>query len=214
MKKSVYSLVLMDDVIKAVDQQAYKLGTSRSNLINQILAQHLSCTTPEMRMRNIFNSFSDLLDSCFQLQSHNSDSLITIRTALQYRYNPTINYKVELLRTPDDYLGCLKVRIRTQSSNLIDLFADFFTFWTDFEISCIGSRTPAEYSAEIDNGKFSRMLFNPKNISEEDTGKKIYSYISLLDRFIKLYFSDQQNFESQKSSLEIPYSSLMLDNII
>ena len=41
MKRSVYSLVLMDDVIKAVDEQAYRLGTSRSNLINQILAERL-----------------------------------------------------------------------------------------------------------------------------------------------------------------------------
>ena len=36
MKKSVYSLVLMDDVVKAIDDMAYKLNTSRSNLINQI----------------------------------------------------------------------------------------------------------------------------------------------------------------------------------
>ncbi len=65
MKKSVYSLVLMDDVIKAVDRQAYRLGTSRSNLINQILAEHLSCVTPEMRMRDIFASLSELMSSSF-----------------------------------------------------------------------------------------------------------------------------------------------------
>ena len=58
MKRSVYSLVLMDDVIKAVDEQAYRLGTSRSNLINQILAERLSCVTPEMRMREIFGGLA------------------------------------------------------------------------------------------------------------------------------------------------------------
>ena len=72
MKKNVYSLVLADDVIKAVDNEAYRLNTSRSNLINQILAQRLSCITPEMRMREIFNSFSQLLDDCFKIQSQNS----------------------------------------------------------------------------------------------------------------------------------------------
>ena len=46
MKKSVYSLVLMDDVVKAIDDMAYKLNTSRSNLINQILAEHVSFKTP------------------------------------------------------------------------------------------------------------------------------------------------------------------------
>ena len=38
MSKSVYSLVLSDDVVAAVDRAAYALGSSRSNLINQILA--------------------------------------------------------------------------------------------------------------------------------------------------------------------------------
>ena len=37
MKKSVYSLVLMDDVVNAIDDMAYQMNTSRSNLINQIL---------------------------------------------------------------------------------------------------------------------------------------------------------------------------------
>lgn len=197
----------MDDIIKAVDREAYKQGTSRSNLINQILAQHLSCTTPEMRMKNIFDSLSDLLDSCFRLQPNNSDSLITLRTALQYRYNPTLNYKVELLRSPDNYLGTLKVQIRTQSQNLIDLFSDFFRFWTQLEISCINKYFPAEYSAEINEGKFSRMLFNPKNIQESEIGEKIYEYISFLDRCIKLYFSDKDNFEKQKNEIKSFYIS-------
>ena len=81
MKKSVYSLVLMDDVIKAVDTEAYRRGTSRSNLINQILAEHLSCVTPEMRMREIFASLSELVSSSFQIQQQRSASLMTLKTA-------------------------------------------------------------------------------------------------------------------------------------
>ena len=38
MKKSVYSLTLMDDVINAIDKLAYKSNTNRSNMINTILA--------------------------------------------------------------------------------------------------------------------------------------------------------------------------------
>ena len=55
MKKSVYSLVLMDDVVNAIDDMAYQMNTSRSNLINQILAEHVSYITPEMRMKDIFD---------------------------------------------------------------------------------------------------------------------------------------------------------------
>jgi len=54
MKKSVYSIVLMNDVVAAVDELASRQGTSRSNLINQILAQHVCCTTPEMHMQSVF----------------------------------------------------------------------------------------------------------------------------------------------------------------
>ena len=72
MKKSVYSLVLMDDVIKAVDRQAYLLGTSRSNLINQILAEHLSCVTPEMRMKETFETVQNLISNAFQILTFES----------------------------------------------------------------------------------------------------------------------------------------------
>ena len=54
MSRSVYSLVLSDDVIRAVDRAAYAMNTSRSNLINQILAEYVSYTTPEKRMKDIF----------------------------------------------------------------------------------------------------------------------------------------------------------------
>ena len=128
MKKSVYSLVLMDDVVKAVDEQAYRLGTSRSNLINQILAQHLSCITPEMRMKDIFDSVSELISSTLQIQQQHSASLMTMKTALEYKYRPTINYKVELKRIPDEFMGNIRVQIRTQSPALIGLFNSFFAY--------------------------------------------------------------------------------------
>ncbi|MDD6345896.1 MAG: ribbon-helix-helix domain-containing protein [Oscillospiraceae bacterium] len=213
MKKSVYSLVLMDDVVRAVDEEAYRQGTSRSNLINQILAEHLSCTTPEMRMQNIFNAFSGLLDSCFQLQPRSSGSLIAVRTALKYRYNPTVNYKVELLRSPDKYIGTLKVHIRTQNQSLTELFSDFFRIWTNLELSCIGNRLPAEYSAEVDESKFSRKLFNP-HIDEDSLGEKIYSYINLLDSCIKCCFADKDNFRNQLENTKTYYLEEMRNSVI
>ena len=118
MKKSVYSLVLMDDVIRAVDAQAGRLGTSRSNLINQILAEHLSCITPEMRMKSIFGQVQRLIDTTFQVQQQSAQAL-TFRGSLQYKYHPTINYRVELNRVPNEFIGRLNVSIRTQNQKLI-----------------------------------------------------------------------------------------------
>ena len=61
MKKSVYSLVLSDDVVEAVDRAAYQNGLSRSAMVNQILADYVSYTTPEKRMREIFSQVESLL---------------------------------------------------------------------------------------------------------------------------------------------------------
>ena len=41
MSKSVYSVVLMDDVVDAVDRLAYEAVTNRSNLITRFLAEYL-----------------------------------------------------------------------------------------------------------------------------------------------------------------------------
>ena len=52
-KKSVYSIVLSDRVVEQVDALAYENGMSRSAMINHILAEQLSLTTPEQQMRSI-----------------------------------------------------------------------------------------------------------------------------------------------------------------
>lgn len=214
MKKNVYSLVLADDVIKAVDNEAYRLNTSRSNLINQILAQRLSCITPEMRMREIFNSFSQLLDDCFKIQSQNSDSLVTVKTALQYKYNPTVNYKIELIRAPDDYIGLLKVHIRTQNSSLIAMFDNFFTFWSSFENKLLSDFPHPEYSASLIDGKFVRYLFNSSDATDTVLGNSIYSYVRLLDKALKLYFLSPSDFNSNLPVLTSDYFELLSNMVI
>ena len=82
MNKNVYSIVLTDNVIRAVDDEAYRRGTNRSNLINQILAEYLSCVTPEMRMRQIFDSAEALLRREMLLMQQNTPSVLMLKTAL------------------------------------------------------------------------------------------------------------------------------------
>ena len=86
MSKHVYSLVLMDEVVEAIDRLAYQQNTSRSNLINQILAEKVCCTTPQMRMNDIFNTISSrMTGDCFQVQPQPSDAMLSIRSALKYK---------------------------------------------------------------------------------------------------------------------------------
>ena len=87
MNKSVYSLVLMDDVVEQIDRVAYEMNTSRSNMINQILAEYVSYMTPEKRMREIFSAVEQQLtgDSTFQVLLQPSDSMFSLRSALAYK---------------------------------------------------------------------------------------------------------------------------------
>lgn len=214
MKKSVYSLVLMDDVIKAVDQQAYRLGTSRSNLINQILAEHLSCVTPEMRMREIFGQVAELVSSSFCVQEQCSPSLMTVRTALEYKYRPTINYKVELERAPAEYLGTLRVSIRTQSAALIDMFHSFFAYRAKLENAYLSRLGVDSYSCEIGEGSFARKLINTRTLGPEEAGAAIGEYIKDLDRAVKTYFAAPKEFGESAPLLEKNYRSMLEKYII
>lgn len=209
MKKSVYSLVLMDDVIKAVDEQAYRLGTSRSNLINQILAEHLSCVTPEMRMREIFAQMTELMNSSFRIQEQRSPSLMTVKTALEYKYRPTINYKVELERSPQQYLGTLRVSIRTQSAALIDMFHSFFAYRAKLENSYLSRLGINSYSCDIGDGSFSRRLINTGALTGEQAGEAIGEYIKDLDHAVKTYFAAPETFGESAPILERDYRALL-----
>lgn len=213
MNKSVYSLVLMDDVIKAVDREAYRLGTSRSNLINQILAQHLACETPEMRMRRIFDYLSELIGGSFRIQQQRSASLMTMRTSLDYKYHPTINYKVELERDPDQYIGTLRVQIRTQSQLLMNLFREFFMFRIRFEAEELAKICPHEYVFSLTDECFTRKLFN-SGLSPDKTGEAISRYIRNLDSSLQSFLAAPSESEPQLLRLGSEYLQFINDTII
>ncbi|MBQ8348621.1 MAG: hypothetical protein IJY19_03115 [Ruminococcus sp.] len=213
MKRSVYSLVLSDDVIKAVDKEAYRRGTSRSNLINQILAEQLSCITPEMRMRDIFDAVSGLVNENFQIQQQRSASLMTLKTALEYKYRPTINYKVELERSPENFLGTLKVQIRTQSENLIEMFNSFFVYRIKFEMFQLAAHGYNNYTCDLSSGLFTRKFLN-SSLSEEKAGMAISRYLTNLNDSIQIFFSAPQNFSKYAPELENDYKKMLKEFVI
>ncbi len=187
MNKNVYSIVLTDDVIRAVDRQAYLLGTNRSNLINQILAEHLSCITPEMKMQRIFDEISRLVDSGFVRQQ--SNAMLTLRMALEYKYRPTISYRVELERIPGEYLGRIKVSIRTQSPQLIGLFGEAFRNIACIEAETLSGKGCGGYQCELNGATFIRYVLTPERLPERERGELIGSYLELLSAAVKNYFA-------------------------
>lgn len=212
-KRSVYSLVLADDVIKAVDREAARTGTSRSNLINQILAAELSCITPEMRMREIFGSLTDLVGSSFQIQQQRSSSLMTLRTALDYKYRPTINYRVELDRSPEGSIGTLRVSIRTMNEKLTEMFESFFLYWAAMESEILRRLGFDGDLSEITPVTFVRKLLNT-GLDDEHTARAISCYLNNLNRSLQTYFSDPTCLRDYSPWLEAQYKSMLEKYVI
>lgn len=198
MKKSVYSIILSDEIVEEIDRLAYSLKTSRSNLINEILAKHISYVTPEKRMREILSMAQKFLSSegnCF-FPEMQSPSFLDIRAALKYKYKPTIRYCVELYTKSGGPFGRLKVSVRTQSESLIREMADFFKIWNAIENKLLygkyGGRVPSAY----ENNCYMRDFYvsgDLRNFSEDILGRAIAEYVCALDRGVKIYLGNADN---------------------
>ena len=90
--------MLSKNLIEEIDSLAYKQNTNRSNLINHILAEYLSMSTPEMHIQEIFEYLSNLLKmhSNLLIQNSNSASIICIKSSLAYKYKPSVKYSIEI----------------------------------------------------------------------------------------------------------------------
>lgn len=220
MGKSVYSLVLEDGVVAAVDKLAYERSTSRSNLINQILAEYLSCTTPEMRMKSIFDSVEEMLSELdsFQIQFQPSDAMISLRSALRYRYNPTIRYVLELYPDLGPTVGELRVSARTQNRSLLEILTEFFEFWAELEERLVGRYFPPQMVfCRVTPGRYFREFLLPAEESrrtEEGVANAISDYIQFFDTSLKKYFANLDQVEAVCAELEQSYRKRIPNGVI
>ena len=185
MNKNMYSLILSEDVVAEVDRLAYDANTSRSNMVNRILAEYVSMQTPETAARDIFAEIEDTLLSGRGFQRMlGGDLTMNLRTALTYKYNPTVRYSIDLSGVGDD-LGELRVSFRTQNSELSMYMTYFFKLWQRIEKYCYGREIKSSFS----NGRFTRVLRRPKD-SEEKIGEAISCYITCFDHSLKTFFDE------------------------
>ena len=190
MNKSVYSLVLSDEIVQEIDRMAYEAGASRSAMINQILADYVRYTTPEKRMREVFSAIEQMLiGSVFEPQLQPSDSMFSLRSALDYKYNPSVRYSVELYKNARPLLGELRVSVRSQNSALVLAMLQFFKLWTRIENNYIG-----RVECAMEDGRYLRKLRLSEDgkYSNEQIGEGIAAYINLLDSALKRYFENIQ----------------------
>ena len=187
--KSIYSLVLSDDVVEAVDALANKSGISRSAMVNRILAERVAYTTPEMRLEEILESLARSMNGAFLLSEKPSGGTLSARTSLKYRYKPTVKYSVEIFTENGHRAGEMRVSFRTQSSQLIEDLTGFFKCWAALEQRCIADKLSADILYTISEGHFTRTLNMPSsNISDERLGTAVADYMAMFDGAMKAYF--------------------------
>ena len=158
MKKSMYSLMLSEQVVEAIDRLALEQNTNRSRLINEILADYLSLMTPEKHIADVFRSIESLFDRTELIAAHAmNDNTLSLKSSLVYRYRPTIRYEVELFRTPERNIGQLKVNFRTQSPDLIVGLTEFFRLWARLENTYVLKLFPENaLNYTLDETRFTR----------------------------------------------------------
>lgn len=192
MKKTLYSLMLNDEVVREVDALAHRMGTSRSNLINQILAEYVDYTTPERRINDVLSAIEQLMAPSRELVpffAPNTFSM-SLKSSLEYKYRPTVKYEVALFPGSDVGIGELSVVFRTQSAALISAMTEFFRLWKDIEDRLLYPLTGVRLDYALYDGKFVRTLAAPdRDCTANELANVISQYITLFDKLMKGYLS-------------------------
>ena len=192
MKKTLYSLMLNDEVVREVDRCAHRMGTNRSALINQILAEYVNYTTPERRINDVLSAIEALMQPSRELVpffAPNSLSM-SLKSSLEYKYRPTVKYEVELTRGGGETIGQLSVVFRTQSMALIEAMTEFFRLWKQIEDAHLRPLTGAQIEYALYDGKFVRSIAAPdRDCTTDELASALSEYIKLFDKLMKNYLT-------------------------
>ena len=187
-KKTLYSLMLNDEVVREVDAMAHRLGTNRSSLINEILAEYVNYTTPERRINDILSTIQDLMQPSGDLIPFFAPHTysMSLKSSLEYKYRPTIKYEVELYKGGEGAIGALSVLFRTQSPALIEGMTEFFRLWKSIEDAHLARKLGERIEYTLYEGKFIRSISVPdRACNSEELAKAIAEYIRLFDKLMK-----------------------------
>ena len=184
--------MLNDEVVREVDALAHRLGTNRSALINQILAEYVDYTTPERRINDVLSAIDQLMRPTRDLVPFfvpNASSL-SLKSSLEYKYRPTVKYEVELYRGGEESIGSLSVVFRTQSAALIQAMTEFFRLRKRIEDLHLRPLTGARIDYALYDGKFLRSIAVPdRDCTAQELAGALSEYIKLFDKLMKGYLS-------------------------
>lgn len=215
MKKTLYSLMLNEEVVREIDALAHQMGTNRSALINQILADYTSVVTPERRIESIFHAIEEMVAPARELVPFFVPNAMTmsLKSSLEYKYRPTVKYEVALLDGDAGELGELSVIFRTQSAALLQSMAQFFRLWKQIEDAHLAPYRDMPPRHALYDGKFTRSLALPRDrdYASEEIAKAISDYIKLFDHLMKGFLAGRYDARGVE---EIYYAQLAAGQIV
>lgn len=189
MRKSLYNVVLSDEVVRALDDRARELGTSPSELADRILAEALSVQTPDRQIGEIFKAIEELtapfpeLAAYFRPETHT----LSLKSSMSFRYRPTVKYEVRLGGDDPGALGELAAIFRTQSPELISAMTDFFRFWKRLEDAYLAPGLGRSPECALYEDRFVRALSAPRgrDCTAEEVAEAISEYVRYFDGAMK-----------------------------
>ena len=212
MAKTLYSLMLSEDVVREVDKLAHRMGTNRSQLINSILAEYVGYVTPEQRINRILSQIEQLLQPAADLVPFLAPGAmsLSLKSALEYKYRPTVKYDITLFEGGGDTIGELAVVFRTQSEPLLQAMGYFFRAWKQIEDDFfVPAGKHVDYA--LYDGRFTRSLAAPSKETDADQlAAALSDYIHLFDRCMKNYVSGRLTAQEMQRE----YSKYLANNML
>lgn len=204
MGRSLYSLILSDEVVAELDRAALRAGTNRSQLANRILAEHLSLLTPEKRIEEVFQLIDRFFNEGAEMVSRfvPHQPTLQLKTSLSYRYRPTLRYELRLYPEPvEGRIGEIHMILRTQAEDLLLRMEAFAKAWIEAERSLLTDPTEAP-AYELGPGRFSRTIRIPqRDIDPASFSEALSVYVQLLDESFKAYINGRMNAADIRNTL-------------
>lgn len=196
MGSSIYSLVIKDELIERVDYLTRNRNMSRSQIVNEIIAEYFEVITPEYKINQVMDLIAKeiKMSDFLQYLSEAKGSSIQCRAGVRYKYNPKIRYMLELSGKEKDKLATLNIISRTQRE-------DFFNYLVNFLkiIMLIESKYDSSFSRYsikkgkfiTDGKKFSIDFYydwTNEHLSIEDISNYLTDYIRMIHKAMNTYF--------------------------
>lgn len=219
MRKSLYSLILFDDVVDAVDRMAYEKNMNRSQLINEILARQVGLLTPEQRVNKIISKIIEMVnkEESLQVKVQSDSGNLQFGTFLRYKYKPSIKYAFDFYTKDNERYAMLKVVSRTKSPELCAHLRNFFSILAKIDrnrFNELHSKEVITCIPDDSNNRFSREFLSGisiEGIRDEEIAEYLTRYLVMLDESLKYYFSHIDNLQNAAKQIDGIYLKHMSD---